>query len=374
MSRINEYRTIDDLVRIFKIKDSRQITAAFGSELTVVDGTTCLHSKYLIDRFGFDPTEPFFTRAEVIAELGITVTQFNTLIKKRALPTFKMVKAQGSAILMLKRDVDVLRQTLILYENSPFLLIDQNNKFREALSMLLAFDEKGSKVILKTKTESDIFRRYFFGLKNRKDIARELSVDEETVRISLQKCLSRFDKIIMEIKSEFTKVKELKSDIEKLQLDGAALRAENNQLREYLKSNSEPSEDLNNLLDSKLIGFCSLLSSINILDLPLSKRLNGILLKAQRHWAAKHALDRVYVSKLLFLLEVPIKELYQFRGFGDKCRLEIEQHLSEFGLIPNSSDVRIMITSRSVLNSISNKDAAWEFYNKKSNNEIRRNL
>lgn len=366
-NQVEDFHTIEELISIFKVIDDRTIKAAFGEELAIVDGTLVLESKYLVKRLGFDPKEPFMTRKEVMAELGVSFAQFTRLVRKGMLPTFKMVQARGSSILLVRRDVENLKKTLLTYNNSSDLLIDHRNKLRHVLDGMLTYDWKHLKLISAKQREYQIFRLHLIENKNHDEIAAEVGVNKETVRNAINRCTTRFDKFFGEIEQLTDGFEKLQKENKQLQMHNSALQIELNHLNEYIGVNKpEAAQELENLLDQELISFLNIISEVSIYDLPISVRLKNVMSTMVQYWRLNYpSVPQEQMSKLKFLIEIPINSLFSIRGMGIKTRVEFEQVLHLHGLTPNLSQKKIELTAGNILHHIRDKRTAWEFYNQK---------
>lgn len=363
-NQVEGYHNIEELVRIFGLKDERQIIVAFGKNLVILEDTLILESKYLVDRLGFDPTEPFMTRREVMDELGITFLQFSRLISKGLLPKFKMVQAKGSSILLLRRDVENLKKTIIKYGN-PERLIDQSNKFRHVLELIFDYDLKYMKAISEKPRDLDILKMYFIDNRSREEIASQLKLNIETVRQSLMRGISRFDGFFKQMETHMTDVEKMQTEIGKLQIENSELRTKNQYLSEFIKAKplDETSLPILNSLSDEPISLLTLVESADVLEMDMSVRLKNVLKKAQGSLLKNYEfVGNRSVLKLKWILETPIDSFYKYQHFGNMCMLELKFMIEEMGFYPNEDSKRITLTPQNILSRVSDKTRAWDFY------------
>ncbi len=364
-NQVDGFHTIEDLVRIFKLKDERRIIAAFGDNITVLDKTLVLESKYLIDRLGFDPTEPFVTRREAMDSLGINHAQIMKLIKKRALPTFQLQHAQGSSTLLLQRDVEKLKQTLVVYNNSPELLIDHNKKLVKALAALFEYDGRHLHAINGTETELSVAKAYFLENKSLDEMAAELNLNRQTIQNYVTRTVANFDSFFRQVSLQFQSTAKLRTNIKKLQTDNAHLQSKNEQLEQFIKRTmpeSKPAQ-FTDIFDADLIKICHALSAVKLSSISMSVRLGNVIKPVQKYYINKYKPeDPAVVNTFKWLLEFPIDELYRFTGFGKRCRDEVEQIIVQRGFKPNQQLEKISIDAGNVLRSVSDRQLALGFY------------
>ena len=194
MGRAAQYYSREELKSIFKISSDDTIVSNFGENLIIESQQEVLPRKYLVDLLGFAPTEPFMTRDEVVAELNISYSQLKILIARKYLPVFKINNERGSSRFFLRRDVVVLKKTMVEYYNSVMLLDDHNHKLRDFICRVIDYDYSGKRLVCRNSDDYQIFKKYIVGNEKKVAIANAFDLTTERIRQVIVDISSRLDR------------------------------------------------------------------------------------------------------------------------------------------------------------------------------------
>ncbi len=350
------YYTIDELKSIFKISADRTIAEHFGSAIRVKQQQNVVPRKYLVDLLGFEPTEPFLTRVEVMHELGVTCPQINKMITKKLLPVFQLKDRRGCTRLFLRRDVMLIKRTLIEYYNSVALLDDHNHKLRNFLTRIIEYDYKGKKHVCKTSRDYEIFQKHILNNDSNETIAEQMELTTERLRQCVCQLSERLDAFLSSIDEEM-------QITEKMRAENAELSLKVQEYEKYIAKVKSSGKQVP-VLDINAIEIIKNLKNISIDKMGMSVRLGGriknvlkefdVEKRPELHKNGKWIRENttVYEARycnLFCLLKLPIKRLVNVAGFGTKCYNELMYVLKRYGLKPNNTYCSLEINAMNVL-------------------------
>jgi hypothetical protein len=345
-----EFYTIERLKEVFKVSDERTIKACFGSKNVLIRNEVEIISSGIIkDHFGFLPEEPFLTAAEVIQELGIDENRLVVLVRGHMLPVFKLANAKGSCRLFLKKDITQLKQTVIIYNNSPAIYMRSAGLVRTIMSNLAWLDFKNRRRFFRKERNIEIFDRYFIKMETPETIAAALEISTSHVWITIQKSIHQINHIAND-------VSELYNNYQRVLNENAKLNDRINSMepvvQQYAKKDKGPLLSELSPRDLQTVN-----EAMTKLEQVVSRKGNGLSTRTYNALLRFFSEQKPHRERCWKILaETPVSKIGETKNLGQRGLEEICNYMmNEIKIYPNLSPVHRIIIPNNIIEFIIKK-------------------
>ncbi|MBK5284315.1 MAG: hypothetical protein JJE25_02845 [Bacteroidia bacterium] len=294
--------TLEELKRLFRLNDDRQIKKGLLNRIEVVDDNHIKIKddllKKLLDLFR---NSEVLTMQEVCHHYNIPQHNLQLMIKDKVIPYFKLVAAKGSKYLFIKSELN---------KENRILLVWSKKRGRESIEHI------ANDILTFLVEESGLderyvvmYRMYHLDLLTIEEIAAKQKLSVNRVNTILRSCHFRIGRGIIENMKQC----KIENSFEKKYYELVREHEEVNRRLRYLES-SEPTKEL-----KRKMSVPSAILSKRIYDLDLSIRALNTL---RYH-------DIVTVSDILSVSKATLRKT---TNTGDKTIQEIENVLKKLGI------------------------------------------
>jgi predicted DNA-binding protein YlxM (UPF0122 family) len=286
--------TYDELIKLFHLKNERQIKAGLANKITLDVTVTDYKLEELITKFR---TTKVLTIDDVSKRFKISKTKLIELVKQGVVSSYQLTSNNGSKYLFFESDIENEQEV-------EFVISYQKKQVGNKLSSPDLLREIIQSQSLLTRSESLYIKYLYLDLLTVKEIAKKYNTSEYFVNQVITEGKRKLIDVVNHEKDDY---RQKYLDLEAQHIAVCAKFQKLKDKKEY-----------NALTTDELMPFDKILDS-QITDLNLSNR-------------ALHGLDYEGVETIRDLVKIKKRDILKYKYLGYKTVKEIELFLKRYGL------------------------------------------